>query len=101
VKKQAAAQLAARYNQLVGIDTRLQRLDKAVAENERRIYELTRQAQKYTARSEPQKLSAAIRSAEKLQKHNSHLFKIIERTEDKLSRIAQDVADTTRKVNKK
>ncbi len=35
--KKAAAELAAGYNQLIGIDTRLERLDKTVAENERRI----------------------------------------------------------------
>ena len=40
-KKKAAADLAARYNQIIGIDTRLERLDKAVAENEKKIRNLT------------------------------------------------------------
>jgi hypothetical protein len=100
-KKKASAELARRFNQLVGIDSRLQRLDSAVAENERRIIQLTREAQKYTTQSDPQKLSAAVRSAEKLQRHNTRLFKIITRTEDKLSRIAMQVADKTKEVNKK
>ena len=39
--KKAAADLAARYNQIIGIDTRLERLDKAVAENEKKIRNLT------------------------------------------------------------
>jgi hypothetical protein len=101
VKKRAAAELADRYNQIIGIDTRLIRLDKAVAENERRIYQLTREAQKYTARSDPKKLRDAIRAAEKLQRHNSRLFKIIVRTEDKLTRVAMQVADKTKELNKK
>ncbi len=48
-KKKASAELAAAYNQMVGIDTRLERLDKAVAENEKRIRELTEKAREYTA----------------------------------------------------
>ena len=101
VKKKAAAELADRYNQIIGIDTRLIRLDKAVAENERRIYQLTQEAQRYTARSDPGKLRDAIRAAEKLQRHNSKLFKIIVRTENKLARVAMQVADKTRELNKK
>ena len=82
-------------------DNRLQRLDRAVAENERRIYQLTREAQKYTAQSNPQKLHDAVRSAEKLQRHNSRLFEIIVRTEGKLDRAAMRVVDKFREVNKK
>jgi hypothetical protein len=48
-RKQAAANLADRYHQLIGIDTRLERLDKAVAGTERRIRDLTAQAQQYAA----------------------------------------------------
>ncbi|MBN2316300.1 MAG: hypothetical protein JXM79_20395 [Sedimentisphaerales bacterium] len=49
-KKKASAELSAAYNQMVGIDTRLERLDKAVAENEKRIRELTEKACEYTAK---------------------------------------------------
>jgi len=97
-KKKAAAELAARYNQMIGSDTRLERLDKSVAENERRIKELAKKAQDYTVRHEHKKLSETLKAAEKLQKHNSHLFKIIERTENKLSAIAKKVVN---EVNKK
>ena len=100
-KKKASAELAARYNQLVGIDTRLERLDRAVVENERRIRELTNQAQQYTARYNYQKLTATLKAAEKLQGHNSRLFKIIERTEGKLTAIAKKIAKETGEVNKK
>jgi hypothetical protein len=100
-KKKVSTELADRYRHIIGIDTRLQRLDRAVAENERRIYQLTREAQKYTAQSNPQKLHDAIKAAEKLQRHNSRLFKIIVRTEGKLTRAAMGVVDKTKEVDKK
>ncbi|MBN2269953.1 MAG: hypothetical protein JXN61_05020 [Sedimentisphaerales bacterium] len=99
-KKEAAAQLAARYNQMVGIDTRLERLDRAVAENERRIHELTRNAQEYAARYDHQKLYETIKAAEKLQHHNSRLFKIINRTEAKLSAVAKRTANEVKQIEK-
>ena len=100
-KKNASAKLAASYNQLVGIDTRLERLDRAVAENERRIRELTSQAQQYTANYNFQKLTDCLKAAQKLQKHNSGLFKIIGRTENELSAIAKRIAFEAKKVNSK
>jgi len=100
-KKKASAELAARYNQLIGIDTRLERLDKAVAENERRIRELTGQAQQYTASYDYQKLTDCMKTAEKLQGHNSKLFKLIKRMENKLTAITKKVAQETKQVNKK
>ena len=101
VKKKGAAELTARYSQLIDMDTRLERLDKAVAENEHRIKELTYQAQQYTARYDNKKLSESLKAAEKLQHHNSRLFKIIERTERKLSVIAKTVAREVRETNLK
>jgi len=100
-KKKAAADMAASYNQLIGIDARLERLDKSVAENEKRIKDLNRQAQQYTAKYDNQKLVSCLKQAEKLQHHNSKLFKIIERTEGKLAAIAKKIAKETREVNKK
>ena len=99
-KKKAATELAARYNQIIGIDTRLERLDKAVAENERRIKEMTGQAQKYSANYEHQKLCDCLKAAQKLQRHNSKIFKIIDRTEGKLTAIAKNVARQVKQVNK-
>ena len=90
-KKKASAELAARYRQLIGIDTRLERLDKAVAENEFRIRQLTGQAQKYTAGYDYQKLCDCLKSAEKLQRHNCKLFKVIDRTEKKLTQIIDHI----------
>jgi len=100
-KKKAAAELATRYNQMIGIETRLERLDKAVAENERRIRLLTDDAQRYTANHNHQKLVDCLKHAQKLQHHNSKLFKIIDRTENKLTTIARNIVKDIKQVNKK
>lgn len=98
-KKRAAGQLAARYRQLVGIDQRLERLDRAVAVNEKNIRELSVAAESYATAYEYRKLTDALKQAEKLQRHNSRLFKIIDRTEKKLTVIAQEVAKQAREVS--
>lgn len=100
-KKKAADDLAARYNQIIGIDTRLERLDKTVAENEKRIRNLTYQAQQYAANSDYNKLNDCLKAAQKLQHHNNKLIKIIRRTESKLSAITKEIVKQTQVVNKK
>ena len=61
---------------MVGIETRLERLDRSVAETEKQIRELTEQARDYTAKYNHQGLVEALKAAEKLQHHNSRLFKV-------------------------
>ena len=100
VKKKAAGELADRYNQIIGIDTRLERLDKAVTEIERRIRALTFEAQQYAAKSNYPKLHDKLKAAEKLQHHNSRLLRQIEHTEGKLSVVAQKVAKEVRQIEK-
>jgi ABC-type transporter Mla subunit MlaD len=100
-KKKASAELAARYKQIIGIDARLERLDRAVAENERRIIDLTRNAQQYASRYDHRQLASCLKAAEKLQHHNSRLIKLIERTESKLSAVVRKVARESRQANKK
>jgi len=100
-KKKAAAELAARYNQMVGIDSRLERLNKAVAENEKRIRELTSEAQKYTVRYDYPRLLDTLKAAEKLQHHNSKLFNTINRTEGKLSAMAKKIATEVKQIEKR
>ena len=90
-KAKVAKELAARYKELK-IDARIERLDKAVAENERRIRQLTRRAQAHVQAHEHQDLVHVLDAASKLQAHNAKLLKIIERTEAKLSRIAKTLA---------
>jgi hypothetical protein len=100
-KKKAAAELAARYNQMVGIDTRLERLERSVTENEKRIRELTSRAQEYTARYDHRRLVDTLQAAEKLQHHNSRIFNTINRTEGKLSAIAKKVATEVKQIEKR
>jgi hypothetical protein len=100
-KKKASAELAARYNEMAGMDTRLERLDKTVAENEKRIRQLTQEAQQHSANYDYQKLVNCLKQAEKLQHHNSKLIKIIDRTEAKLASAAKDAARQVKQVNKK
>lgn len=99
-KKKASGELAAAYNQMVGIDTRLERLDNAVAENEKRIRELTTKAHESTAKYDHRGRVEALKDAEKLQHHNSRLIKTIERTEDKLSAIAKRIANEVKQIGK-
>jgi len=99
-KKKASAELAAGYQQTIGIDTRLERLDRAVAENERRIVELTRRAEQCAARYDHRQLADCLKAAEKLQRHNSRLLKLIEHAESKLSAVAEKVAKETKEADK-
>ena len=98
VKKQAAAELAAAYNQMIGMDTRLERLDRAVAENEKRIREATQKAQDRAMQYDHRGLVECLKGAERLQKHNSRLFKTIESTEAKLTAIAKQIAVRAKQV---
>jgi len=90
-KKRASQELVARYKEL-RLDQRIERLDKAVAENERRIRQITQDAQQAAARYDHEHLASLLKAAEKLQKHNSQIFKIIDRSEQKLSMVAQQAA---------
>lgn len=96
-KRNAASELSTRYKELK-LDLRIDRLDKSAAENERRIRELTQQAQHAMDRYEYPRLLELLRAAEKLQKHNSHLFKIMERTEQHLTTLAKTAAQHSQEV---
>jgi hypothetical protein len=97
-KAEVAKQLTMHHKQLA-VDTRLERLDEAVAETERRIVELTRQAQDYLAAHDYRKLHDVLQSAQKIQKHNSRLFKLIEGTEKQLATLALRIAKEQRGVS--
>lgn len=91
----AEQELAARYEEL-HMNQRLERLNAAVAENERRIRELTREAEAAVVRHDYRKRADLLDAARKLQGPNAKLFKLIERGERKLidaaRRIAKDAA---------
>jgi len=99
-KKQAAAKLAANYGQLVDMDSRLEQLDKAVAETEIRIRQLTQAAMQQAKRYNHQGLFHTLKQAEKLQSHNSELFKVIERTEKPLSNLIHKVTKEVKQFEK-
>ncbi len=90
-KRKMARELAARFRELK-IDVRIERLDKAVAANERRIRQLTRDAQANLQRHDYRKVVDILEAASKLQEHNAKLLKAIERTEAKLGNIAKRLA---------
>jgi len=89
-KRKASQELAARYQELK-LDQRLERLDQAVTENERRIRELTRQAQAYVNANDHKALTGVLDQANKLQRHNEKLFKLIDGTETRLMAITRQL----------
>ena len=84
-------ELSARYQELK-LDVRLERLEKVVAENERRIRDITLRARQALAQHDYRALVDLLAAAEKLQKHNSHLLKTLERAEQKLAHITAEAA---------
>ena len=98
-KKKASQELIARYAELK-LDRRLERLDRAVAENERRIRQLTQEAQACTQSGDHKRLTEILAAASKLQHHNSRLFKLIDHTEKRLASLAQQAAKGASEVSR-
>ena len=90
-KRALSQQMQEQYREL-GLELRLERLDQAVAANEKRIRELTSEAEQATVRYDYQRLHDLLKAAEKLQKHNTSLFGIIDRTEKRLIAAAREAA---------
>ena len=90
-KRKAASELAASYKELK-FDVRIDRLDRAVAANERRIRELTQRAQVLLQQQDHRRLVGVLNEARKLQEHNAKLLRAISRTEERLMAAAQQVA---------
>jgi len=96
-RRRLGEELAARFKELK-LDIRLERLDRACAEAERRIRQLTLAAAEGLQRHDYRKVSDLLEGAEKLQAHNTRLFKIIDRTEKKLIAIARHAVQQTPEV---
>ena len=90
-RKKAADELSARHHELK-LEKRIERLDGAVAEAERRIKQLTQEAEQAAARYDYRRFNELLEAAETLQAHNQKLFTIIDRSEAKLVKIAQELA---------
>ncbi len=99
-KARVAQGLQQNYRELK-LDVRLDRLERAVAENERRIIELTQQAEASLASHDYRALHDILKAAEKLQKHNSQLFKLIDGTEKKIMAIGRRLAKAQGEVKGK
>jgi hypothetical protein len=91
-RKTVASELTSGYQAIVGIDERIERLDNAVAENERRIRDVTSQAREALARYDYARLRDLLDTADKLQRHNQKLLRNIEHTEKKLTCLVETVA---------
>ena len=90
-REQAAKELARVYKEL-RLDVRLDRLEHQVAQTERRIMELTRQAEARLAEHDYRQLHAILEEARQLQGHNSKLIKHLRQTEEQIAHVAQQVA---------
>lgn len=96
-RRQAASELAAKFKELK-FDTRLERLDRAVAANEKRVRDLTQQAQALLQRGDQRGLVDVLKTASTLQKHNAHLLRTISSTEKRLLHAAEQAARRARGV---
>lgn len=97
-RKQASKELIAQYQSLK-LDVRLDRLDRTVAANEKRIRELTRSAQEYAGKYAHRHLYETFKKAERLQAHNAKLLQLIDHSEKKLADLAQKVAKQSGEVD--
>ncbi len=86
-----SGELRARYQQLA-IDDRLERLDGAVAETERRIRDVTGEARKALEAHDYRRVSSLLDMAGTLQKHNMKLIRHISSTESRLAKAIENVA---------
>jgi hypothetical protein len=97
-QRKLGEELACRFKELK-LDLRLERLDRACAEAERRVRQVTAEAAEALKRHDYRRVTSLLEAAQKLQAHNAKLFKIIDRTEKKLLAIAQHVTQQTPEVN--
>ncbi len=90
-KKKAAQELVTSYKE-VKLDIRLERLDAAVAANEKKVRELTQRAADYERAHDYRRLHGVLGAAIKLEKHNAAIFTAIDRTEARLDALASKIA---------
>lgn len=94
LREKAFQELAVRYTEL-RFDVRLERLDRAVAEIERRVRTQTLAAEQCIAQGKLDQAPALLNAAARLQLHNARLLRLIEQTEARLIRAARDILSST------
>ena len=87
-RRRASRELSARYDEL-GLDLRLERLDKKAEAIEKKTRDVLRDAEACLASREYDGLHRMLERAEKLRKHGDKLFEGIDRTEKKLLAVAE------------
>ena len=92
VRRVLAAQTVAGYGKIVGIETRIDRLDAAAAEVERQVRRLTTAAEAALGQHQPEQAERMLAEAEKTQGHATRLLRRIEHTEQKLMRVVDRIA---------
>lgn len=90
-RRRISEELVRRYEELK-LDTRIERLDAAVAEIERRVRALTAQAGTLLVAQDHRGLVTVLEEANRLQQHNARLLRIIQRTEARLLTLAKEAA---------
>lgn len=98
-RREVAEELARRHEELK-FNVRIDRLDRAVADNERRIRELIRQAEEWLENHEYRRLSRVLDEAVRLQRQNAQLLQVIERSQQRLLAGAQKLAEKSAEVNR-
>ena len=89
-KQMISWEIKKRYQEL-DMDNRLARLDKAVAEFELKIRELTKRAKLAMEQYHFKEYENLLKEAEKLQEHNSRLLRKIQQAESKISDLARQI----------
>lgn len=95
MRESAGEELAARIRQL-RLDRRLDRLDRSVAEAERRLRDLTVQAERALENRRYDVVPDLLDTAARIQQHAKKLLEAIDRTERKLLRAAEEAARAAR-----
>lgn len=98
-REQAVKELTKGYKEL-RLDVRLERLDRQVAETEKRIMGLTSQAEARLAEHDYRQLHSILEEARQLQVHNSKLIKHLRQTEEQIAHVARQVAHAQHKAEK-
>ncbi len=100
VRRVLGAQMTAAYGKIVGIETRIDRLDAAVADLERRVRQLTAAAEASMRQQQPEQAEHLLSEAEKTQRHATRLLKRIEHTEQKLMHVVDRIAKKMKEASR-
>lgn len=97
-RRKAGEELAARYQELQ-LDVRMERLDRTAAAIEQRVRELTLEAGRRLADGDRERAEEMIQRAVKLQRQESRLLKLIERTERRIQSLARETVEKHAEVS--